>query len=422
MTLWIFFHYAATPDEPFSGPFDLAKCLVRKGHQVKIFASSFSHYKFKELRLSRNEKSRAESVEGVTFVWIKTPAYQKNDWRRVVNMFTYAWRAFYEGSRSKDVPDVIIGVTNHPVAAFAGYCTSVLRRCRFMFEVRDLWPLTLVQFGRLKEHSIVTKLMSALEKFLFNKAEKIIMVWPRMDDYGAARRVPHDKFVWIPQCIDLNRYDSLRPYDGTAFVPFTIMYLGGHVNANAIEVILRAAHVLQSEGRNGVRFVFVGDGQEKTNLVRLANKLALTNVEFRGVVARKDLPQVMNGADAFVLSMKNLPGLYKYGISWNKLSDYMAAGRPILLAGQPGYDPVRVARAGLSVPPENPEALAAAVKELMALNPAARAQMGANGKAYARQFHDVTVLADRLESIIKPPIAVPHQGESQSSLLNASSG
>ena len=405
MKIWIFFHYASTPEEPFAGPYDLASSLVRKGHEVRFFASSFSHYKFKELRLSAGEKCKIEDVNGVKFVWIKTPAYCQNDWRRVRNMFAYAWRAFWIARRTQGSPDAVIGVTNHPMAAFAGFCVSVVKGCRFFFEVRDLWPLTLVQFGRLKERSIVTYLMARLEGFLLRKAEKIIMVWPRMDEYGATRGIPREKFVWIPQCVDLNRYDALRPYDGSSSGPFTIMYLGGHTNANVIDVILRAAEIIQSEGTNQVRFVLVGDGQEKTNLINLAEQLAVRNVEFRGLVPREELAKTMNEADAFVLSMKNLPDLYKYGISWNKLSDYLAAGRPILLGGNPAYNPVAIAQAGISVPPEDPVALARAVKQLMAMNPEDRSRMGANGRRFAKQHHDVTVLADRLEAILQLPSA-----------------
>jgi len=406
MRVWIFFHYASTPDQPFTGPYDLSKCLVRKGHEITIFASSFSHYKFKELRLQPGENWKTEDVNGVKFVWIKTPPYCRNDWRRILNMLAYGWRAFWMAARLKEMPDAIIGVTNHPIAALSGYCVSFVKRCRFFFEVRDLWPLTLVQFGMLKERSAITWLMFRLESFLFKKAEKIIMVWPRMDEYGATHGITQDKFVWIPQCVDLNRYDTLRPYHGNPSDPFTIMYLGGHVNANAIEVILRAAHVLQFEGSNLVRFVFVGDGQEKGNLMKLARNLNLKNVEFWDIVPRNDLPRVMNEADAFVLSMKNLPDLYKYGISWNKLSDYLVAGRPIVLAGAPGYNPVSMAGAGLTVPPEDPAALAMAIKELVALTPEARARMGANGKSYAKEFHDVMVLADRLEAVLQKPADV----------------
>jgi glycosyltransferase involved in cell wall biosynthesis len=411
MRIWIFFHYASTPDQPYAGPYDLSKCLVGKGHEVTIFASSFSHYKFKELRLKSGEKWKIEDVNGVKFVWIKTPAYCRNDWRRILNMLSYGWGSFRIAGRFKEKPDAIIGVTNHPIGALSGYCVSAIKRCRFFFEVRDLWPLTLVQFGLLKERSAIAWAMFRLEDFLFKKAEKIIMVWPRMDEYGLEKGVAREKFVWIPQCVDLKRYDSMRPYDGNFSRAFTVMYLGGHVNANAIEVILRAARVLQMQAFNGARFVFVGDGQEKRNLMKLATDLRLHNVEFRDVVPRRDLPNVMNEADAFVLSMKNLPGLYKYGISWNKLSDYLVAGRPILLAGDPAYNPVNIADAGISVPPQDPDALANAVKQLVAMSPEARARMGANGKRYASQFHDAAMLADRLEEALQGPAGLPSERE-----------
>jgi len=402
MKIWIFFHYASTPDEPFSGPFDVAKRLLEKGHQVTFFASSFSHYKFNELRLRRGEQWRMEDVEGVKFIWIRTTPYCRNDWRRVMGMLLFGWRAFRIAAALKANPDVIIGVTNHPFAALSGYCASVFKRCRFFFEVHDLWPLTLVQFGLLRECGVIASAMSRLEMFLFQRAEQIIMVWPRMDQYGADRGIPREKFVWIPQCVDLKRYDSVRPYDGRAGNVFNIMYLGGHVNANALPVIVRAAHILQKQQLNQVRFVFVGDGQEKANLIRLVKDLGLNNVEFRGVMPRKNLPEVMNEADAFVLSMRNLPDLYKYGISWNKLSDYLVAGRPVLLAGNPGYNPVTIAGAGISVPPENPTALAEAVKQLINMSPTQRAQMGANGRQYARQVHDSVLLASRLDRILQP--------------------
>jgi len=402
MNLWIFCHYAMTPDLPYTGHYDLARGLVRKGHTATIFASSFNHYKFKELRLQPGEKWRSEELNGVRFIWIKTPPYSRNNWRRILNMLTYGWRAFWVARGRKERPDVVIGVTVHPIAALSAYCVSFVKRTRFVFEVRDLWPLTLVQFGMLSERSPLVWMMKVLEKFLFQKAEKVIMVWPRMDEYAATLGISREKFVWIPQGVDLTRYETIKPYEGKASDPFTLMYLGGHVNANAIDVILRAAHVLQSEGCNHVRFVLVGDGVEKQNLVKLAQELGLRNAEFRDVVPKSELSKVMSEADAFVLSMKDLPQLYRYGISWNKLCDYLVSGRPVLFAGNPGYNPVSEARAGVVVPPQNPQALAEGIKGLIAMTPEERVRMGDNGRKYVMEFHDITVLADRLEKILLP--------------------
>jgi glycosyltransferase involved in cell wall biosynthesis len=406
MRIWIFFHYAETPNEMLSAPFDVAKLLVEKGHEVTFFASSYSHYKSKDLRLQAGETWRAERFSGVRFVWIKTFPYQKSDWRRILNMITFGWRGFWVAQRLPERPDIVIGSNPHPFAVLAGYCTSVFKKARFVYEVRDLWPLTLTVVGELRKKSPAARIMSMLEQFFFNRAERIIMVWPKMDEYGAKRGVPRDKFAWIPQCVDLNRYSALRPYDGIASTPFTIMFLGSHVRMNAIDVVLRAAYILQEEKSDGIRFVFVGDGQQKLNLIELAKDLHLRNVEFRDMVPRAKLPNTMNEADAFVLSMRNLPELYQYGISWNKLADYLVAGRPILLAGNPAYNAVSLAGAGLTVPPEDPAALAQAAKQLFAMSAEERTRMGANGNHYARQMHDARILADRLEQTLQS--ASPH--------------
>ena len=133
----------------------------------------------------------------------------------------------------------------------------------------------------------------------------------------------------------------------------------------------------------------------------MSQDLGLRNVEFTGVVPKDGISKVMAEADAFVVSLKNVP-LLRFGISLNKACDYLASGRPTILAGNPGFDPVREGNAGLSVPPENPTALADAVEKLASLCPEERVQMGRNGFEYLKKYHDVEVLADRLERVLLP--------------------
>ena len=94
LNIWWFSHYASTPDQQYTPQFDLAKRLVQKGHQVTFFASGFSHYQFKEIRLKPGEKFREEYVQGVRFIWLRTRGYRANDWRRALNITSYAWRAY----------------------------------------------------------------------------------------------------------------------------------------------------------------------------------------------------------------------------------------------------------------------------------------------------------------------------------------
>ncbi|HEU5299400.1 MAG TPA: glycosyltransferase family 4 protein [bacterium] len=394
--LWIFNHYAEPPDRQATRSFDLGRELVRRGHEVTIFSASFSHYRFREEKLGPGEDRKTEEVEGVRFVWLRTTPYRENDWRRLLNMLSYMWRAARAGAGMRPGPDVVIGVTVHPFAALAALLVARRRRARFFFEVTDLWPRTLTEFGLLPARHPAVWALGVLERFLFRRAERVISLLPHIDVYLRELGLDPGKVVWIPNGVDLARYEILRGYDGRPHDPFTVMYVGGLVQANALEVVLDAARTLQDRGENHVRFVFVGGGQEQGRLAERAR--GLRNVHFHGVVPKDELPKVMAQADAFVFSLRNLT-LYRYGISLNKMCDYLASGRPILFAGTSSYDPITSASAGIRVPPEDPRALADAVSALRGLPPEARARMGKNGVAYVREYHDIRGLAARLEAL-----------------------
>lgn len=399
MIIWIFNHYADTPDRQATRSFDLSHELVRRGHRVTIFASSFTHYRFREERLTRAEAWMAEDVEGVRFVWLRTFSYRQNDWRRVVNMLSYAWRALRVAASIPEAPDVVIGVTVHPLAALAAYRLARVKRCRFFYEVTDLWPETLIQFGELSPRSPIAWGLRAVERFLFRRAERTIMLWRYADRYAVELGVAPEKVVWIPHGVTLSRYAGLPPYTGEVDGTFTVMYAGGLVRSNALDVVLDSAFLLQEEGVDAVRFVFVGDGTDRQRLVDRATALQVRNVEFREAVPKQELWRFMAEADAFVLSLADLP-LYRYGISLNKLCDYLACGRPVLFVGRSTYNPVEEAAAGVTVPPGDARALATAIEHLRTLPAAERRRMGENGLAFVRAHHDIARLAEQLEAVL----------------------
>lgn len=407
MKVWIFNHYADTPDRQTTRTYDLSKRLADRGHRVTIFAAGFNHYTLKEERIRPGETWREEDWNGVRFIWLKTHPYHGNDVPRILNMIGYSWRAFWLGLNLPEQPDAIIGVSVHPLAALTAWALSAVKKTRFFFELTDLWPEVLVDFGVLSPRSPVTWALRLWEKFLYRRAERIIMIWPRTEAYVARYGIPPGKIVWIPHVADFRRYEHLRDYDGRVRDRFTVEYLGAFVNFMAMEVILEAARLLQLRGRHDIRFLLVGGGTQKDRLARLAGEMGLRSVEFPGIVAKAEVWRAMAQADAFVVSLKNVP-LLKYGISLNKACDYLASGRPTILAGNPSFDPVREAHAGISVPAENPHALADAVETLASLSPEERVQMGRNGLEYLKKYHDIEVLADRLERVLQ---GKEHTGE-----------
>jgi glycosyltransferase involved in cell wall biosynthesis len=399
LNIWWLSQYASTPDQQMTAQHDLAKGLVEKGHRVTIFAAGFSHYKFKEIRLAPGEKSRVEEHEGVRFVWLRTPPYNANNWKRTLNMCSYAWRSYWFGRGLSEKPDLIIGTTFQPLAALSAYALSVSKNSPFVFEVKDLWPLTMVQIGKLSPKSPTTIFLQVLEKFLARKAARIMTVLPGAADYYSQLGVPREKITWVPNGLDLTRYSSLKPYGGQLSKCWTLVYAGGHVQAFCLDMVLRAAQIQQQNG-NRVRFVFIGGGQEKRNLEQLAQELKLQNIEFRGTVPKTELNQVLEQADAFILSMRDLPDLYRYGVSFNKLCDYAAAGRPVLFAGKPSNNVVEEYGFGIVIPPENPQAFSEAIQRFENLTSEQRAQMGRNGIRCAKERFDIAMLSDRLEKML----------------------
>ena len=152
--------------------------------------------------------------------------------------------------------------------------------------------------------------------------------------------------------------------------------------------------------------MLVGGGTDKEALERLALGLELRNVKFPGLVPKNDKVRVMSDADAYIVSLRDVP-LLRYGISLNKACDYLASGRPTVFAGRPGYDPIKEAKAGISVPANDPEALAEGIQELIALTPGDRVQMGQNGREYVARVHSLDVVADQLERVLLGPDPEP---------------
>jgi len=406
MNIWIFNHYAHAADVPGgTRHYDLARELVRRGHQVTIFASSFHHGRHQEMKLVPGERWKIEDVDGIRFVWIKTFSYQRNNWRRVLSMVSYMLWAWWLGwrltkvSRSIEKPDLIIGSSVHLLAVLAACWVARHHRARFIMEVRDLWPQTIIDMGEMSDRHPIIKALRILERFLYRKAEQIIIVGPRMGDYICARGVEEKKLVWIPNGVDLSGFQGVKR-NNSADNKFKIVYLGAHGQANALDVLLQTAKIVEDQDFSDIYFILIGDGPEKPHLIEVAKELELSNVEFREPVSRAQVPQSLGEADATIFILNDLP-LYRYGISLNKLFDYMAAEKPLILAGYPVNNPVMQAHCGLTVPPRNPEVLAEAIIELSQMPKEERETMGRRGREYVEKHHAIPVLADKLIECIE---------------------
>jgi len=408
MNIWILNQYAHPPDLPGgTRHYDLGRELVKRGHRVAIFATSFHHYLHRETRLRSGEKWKVEDVNGVKFVWIRTPSYQRNDWRRVQNMVVFAFRAWWLGRKLPKLapevgkPNVVIGSSPHLLTPLAAYWVAQHYGVPFVMEVRDLWPQTIIDMGELSARNPIIKALQVLERFLYRRSERIITLLPLAHEYITACGVPREKIVWIPNGVDLARFGDFKvSASPESERVFKVMYLGAHGQANALDVLIQAAKVIQDQGYYEIRFILVGDGPEKPRLMALVKELGLHNVEFRDPVPKDEVTKALRFADATFFVLRDLP-LYNYGISLNKLFDYLAASKPLILAGKPANNPVEEAHCGLTVPPQDPEALTEAIVKLYQMSPEERAEMGKRGREYVEKHHDIRKLAIQLEEALE---------------------
>ncbi|MGB9788926.1 MAG: glycosyltransferase family 4 protein [Dictyoglomus turgidum] len=402
--IWLFNHYAITPNLPGgTRHFDFGKELVRRGYKVTIFASSFHYSLLRETKEYKKDKFIVEDYEGVRFVWLKTFSYSDNDWRRVVNMLSYAIRAYEVAQKiNTEKPDIIIGSSVHLFAVFTAYLLSKKYKTPFIMEVRDLWPQTLMDMGVSKWHPFVI-LLGILEKFLYKRADKIIVLLPRANEYIEKLGISPEKIVWIPNGVDFGRFQfknggSLRDETYTSD-EFIVTYTGAIGKANNLDVAIEAAKILQKDYPN-IKFLFVGDGPEKGRLLEIVKKEKINNVEFRPPVAKNKIVEIILKSDALFFHLQDSP-IFKYGISSNKLFDYLASGKPIIFSSNSINNPVEEAKAGITVPPDNPQALADAIIKLYKMSPEERRAMGLNGRKYVEKYHSIPVLVDKLEKIFE---------------------
>jgi len=404
--LWILNNYAQVPGgSGGTRHFSLAKHLQSQGWNTSIIAASIELFTGRQ-RLELGEKNRIENFEGIPFCWVRSTQYEGNGFGRMVNMLTYSVRVLFPsilGGLKK--PDVIIGSSVHPFAAWSAAVLAKRFNVPFVFEVRDLWPQTLIDLGRLNSDSIVARLMRCLEKWLYKKADRIVVVLPKAHEYIVPLGISSEKIEYIPNGVEINDFPRQMPPQGTD--EFILMYFGAHDLANGLECVLKAMAELKGKVLSKkIQLKLVGDGPLKKELQVLAEGLALENVEFSYPVPKSEVPFLASKADAFVFNLIDAP-VFKYGISSNKLFDFLAASRPIIFSCDASNNPVEEAGAGITVAPGKPEALAAAIKEIVEMSYEKRVQKGSSGREYVEKFHSCEALASRL-SIVLDEVILEH--------------
>jgi len=401
MNILIINHYAGSPKHGMEyRHFYLAREWSRLGHAVCIVAASNSHLHSRKPQMSGMITS--EEIEGIHYFWLKTPGYKGNGIMRVLNMlgFSLMLMLFNRKIAGSCRPDLVIASCPHPFVIYGASRIARAFNAKLLFEARDLWPLTLTDlFGISPRHPFII-IMQIAEDFAYRVSDGVVSLMPKADSYMIKHGMAPDKFAYIPNGINVMEWDESKPLSESDHIrvlsrikqegKLIIGFAGSHGPGNALNTLIDAAASLQSQP---VSFVLVGHGPEKEKLQQEVLNIGLKNVTFLPSVPKSSVPELLRSMDILYIGLKKNKGLHQFGISPNKLIDYMMAGKPIIHAVDAGNDMVSDSSCGITVPPENPKAAADAVIKLINMTPIERTNMGLRGRDYVLAHHDYRVLA-----------------------------
>lgn len=403
MRILLINHYAGSPDMGMEfRPYYLARHWQRMGHKVMIVAAGFSHLRQKNPKLLRGyERGR---VEGVDYLFIKTPPYSSNGYDRLINMGAFLSGVMNAAAPLSDnfAPDVVLSSSTYPFDAYPARMIAQRAGGIHIHEVHDLWPMTLIDLYGFSPLNPAMVSMQTAEDFALSKADKVVSMLPGVGMYMQERGLDSSRFICVPNGVEADEPVSPPPNEIVDAIwhmrtryRYNVLYLGGFAVANGVDDFIRLAAF-----RPEVLFIAVGGGSQKDELIGKAAQSGISNVLFFPPVPHEKVYATLCLADVLYIGAKKSK-LYRYGVGMNKFFEYMASGRPVLSAVEATNDPVREAGCGLSVPAQDAKAAAVALDKLLALDNSGRNEMGRRGIEYAAKHHNYSVLAKKYIKIME---------------------
>jgi glycosyltransferase involved in cell wall biosynthesis len=382
---------------------ELARAWVEAGHQVTVLTGLPNHPTGIVPPEYQHRVLVREDFHGVRVVrtWIYAAA-NRGRLRRSLAYASFAASAALWGQLHVARPDVLVATSPQFLCAVAGHAIARLRSLPFVFEVRDLWPESIVAVGALPEGHPIVRGLTLVERYLYRQADRIVVVTDSFSSRLRERGVAANKIDVVKNGVDLERFvpgsrdTPLRARLGLAG-KFVVSYVGTHGMAHGLDRVLDAAAALRPQDK--IRFLFVGEGAERQRLQARAKTESLDNVVFLGALPRDAMSEVYATSDLCLVPLRKTE-LFRTVLP-SKIFEILGMARPLLLSvdGE-ARALVEASGGGIFVPPEDAPAMAEAILRL-ARDPAACQQMGERGRAYVREHFDRKRLATRYLGILE---------------------
>lgn len=399
--IWYVHPYAGGPGVGrYSRPYYLARQWRKSGARATIFTPAFHHL------LDAPQASGTREIEGVPYEFVPARAYQGNGAGRLLHMaaFSLKMRLHAEKyARRHGRPDLVIASSPHPYVFLATHALASKFGAKSIFEVRDLWPLSLTELAGVAPTHPLVRFTGWVERYAHRNAHAVVSLLPCTLEHMMATGMPSSHWRYIPNGVHT---DEISPPASAEDEPCVrqarlwreagrsvVVYAGALGRPNHVDSLVQAIAHLKGQGDTNVSAVIVGRGELQEELRATIVQRGLTDrIALFEQMPKQAVLALLANASVGYISLRKEP-LFRFGVSPNKLFDYMLARLPVLFAVQAGNDPVKESECGVSVNPGDVAAIADGLRHLGSLSEAERRAMGERGHAYVLANHSYEALA-----------------------------
>lgn len=387
--------YFKTPSEPGgTRSYWISRELVNRGHQVVVITST-----------NKNHPNPGRVIiDGIEVIYIKNEYNNYMSKLQKINSFVkYMIKSIRLAKREKDV-DVVFATSTPLTVGYVALRLKSIKKWKYVFEVRDLWPEFPIQIGAIRNKFII-KLLRQFEKKIYFNSEYVVALSPGMKEGVVQIGFPEEKCFMIPNMAKPDKFfpreknNDIANEFGIDLNKFNVIHFGSMGVANGLSYIIEAAKVLSEKNISDVNFIFMGFGATEPKLKELVNIYKLNNVKFLGNHKMDIVSEVVNCCDASITTFKNLPILQTN--SPNKLFDSLSAGKPIIV-NSAGWtkDLCEKENCGFFADPENPSDLANKLINIKD-NHELLNQWGKNARNLSINVFDKNILAAKVADVIE---------------------
>lgn len=364
-----------------------AKFWAEWGHEVTVITCAPNFPKGRLHEGFANKWYQTEVMDGIRVVRVKTfISANEGIVLRMLDFLSFMVTGFVASLFQKR-PDVVVATSPQFFTAVAGWAVGLCRRRPFVLELGDIWPASIIAVGAM-EPSFMIRMLERLELFLYRRSAAIVALTPAFKDNLVGRGIDGDKIPIVINGVDTDRFRKTPRNDALSAEwglkdQFVIGYIGTHGMAHGLRNVLDAAAHLR--GNDRVRFLFVGDGAERDELIGRATREGLENVQFIESQPREKMPGIWSVCDVALVHLRD--SVVFSEVIPSKIFEAMAMGLPTLLVAPKGVasDIILSTRSGVWVPAEQPDRLAHIAARL-ADKPGLLDRLGRNGSAVSGRF------------------------------------